>query len=168
MTRKKKTQKDEETQGFRINWRIVLPLIILAVGFFIGSYIYTNNTEGAQLVKDYYKAISDKDYSKAYSMCSTDMSEADFTSRLKNIYEGIEASKISAVIISNNVANESNNTEETNNTASNNNNSVTFKMSMETPAGNISFQKTVDITSDNKLVWDESLIYPSFQSIRKY
>lgn len=159
-------EDEEDTRRFHINWHIVLPLLILAAGFFIGSYIYTNSTEGAKLVKDYYKAVADKDYSKAYSLCSTEVSEEDFTSRLKNIYEGIEASNIGATIISNNLANEENKNE-ANATEIKNNNSVTFKMNMDTPAGNINFQKTAEITSDNKLVWDESFIYPSLNKDRK-
>lgn len=161
---------EEDTRRFHINWRIVLPLLILAAGFFIGSYIYTNNTVGAQLVKDYYKAIADKDYAKAYSLCSTDVKEEDFISRVKNIYEGIEATKIGASIISNNLASEDNNSVNSANGIDDSlkkNNSVTFKMSMDTPAGNISFQKTAEITNDNKLVWDESFIYPSLNSNRK-
>ena len=153
-------EEEEETRRFHINWHIVLPLLILAVGFFIGSYIYTNSTVGAQLIKDYYKAIADKDYSKAYSLCSTDVSEEDFISRVKNIYEGIEATNIGATIISNNLANNENEAEQKNN-------SVTFKMNMDTPAGNINFQNTAEITSDNKLVWNEGLIYPSLNSNRK-
>ena len=159
-------EDEEEEKRFHINWHIVLPLLILAAGFFIGSYIYTNSTVGAQLIKDYSKAIADKDYSKAYSLCKTEVSEAEFTERLKNIYEGIEASNIGVTIISNNLASEENKNE-ANTTEIKNNNSVTFKMSMDTPAGNINFQKTAEITSDNKLIWDESFIYPSLNKDRK-
>ena len=159
-------EDEEEERRFHINWRIVLPLLILVAGFFIGSYIYTNSTVGAQLIKDYSKAIADKDYSKAYSLCKTEVSEAEFTERLKNIYEGIEASNIGVTIISNNLASEENKNE-ANTTEIKNNNSVTFKMSMDTPAGNINFQKTAEITSDNKLIWDESFIYPSLNKDRK-
>ena len=159
-------EDEEDTRRFHINWHIVLPLLILVAGFFIGSYIYTNSTVGAQLIKDYSKAIADKDYSKAYSLCETKMSEAEFTERLKNIYEGIEASNIGVTIISNNLASEENKNE-ANATEIKNNNSVTFKMSMDTPAGNINFQNTAEITSDNKLVWNEGLIYPSLNSNRK-
>ena len=98
--------EDEEEKRFRINWRVVLPLLILVAGFFFGSYIYTNNTVGAKLVKDYYQAIADKDYLKAYSLCTTEMGEAEFIERLKNIYEGIEASNIGVTIISNNLVEE--------------------------------------------------------------
>ena len=159
-------EDEEDTRRFHINWHIVLPLLILVAGFFIGSYIYTNSTVGAQLIKDYSKAIADKDYSKAYSLCETEISEAEFTERLKNIYEGIEASNIGVTIISNNLASEENKNE-ANTTEIKNNNSVTFKMSMDTPAGNINFQKTAEITSDNKLIWDESFIYPSLNKDRK-
>ena len=159
-------EDEEDTRRFHINWHIVLPLLILVAGFFIGSYIYTNSTVGAQLIKDYAKALADKDYSKAYSLCETEISEAEFTERLKNIYEGIEASNIGVTIISNNLASEENKNE-ANTTEIKNNNSVTFKMSMDTPAGNINFQKTAEITSDNKLIWDESFIYPSLNKDRK-
>ena len=94
---------------------IVLPIIILIVGFAVGAFFYTNKSDGANVINKYYDFLRNKEYDKMYDLVDTSLSKDEFTSRVKNIYEGIEIQDIKINIIGNtyienqNILDESNN-----------------------------------------------------------
>lgn len=155
-SRKKANIKEEPKQS---NKRIILPLLIMAVAFVLGVHLYSNRTEPAIALKEYFKCLSDKNYEAMYDYIITDMSKEDFCIRVKNIYEGIEAQNISIVVAANTKANE---TEDATN--------ITYTNSLDTIAGNVSFINTAkmkNIDGTYKIEWDSSMIFPNLEDSQK-
>ena len=150
---------------------IVLPVIILIVGFAVGAFFYTNKSDGANVINKYYDFLRNKEYDKMYDLVDTSLSKDEFTSRVKNIYEGIEIQDIKISIIGNtyienqNILNESNNlnNNENNNTLTIERNgdnsvnqviqenqteqlaSVTYNVNAKCVAGELKFTRTSEI-----------------------
>lgn len=142
---------------------IIIPLIILIVGGAIGVYLYSNTTETAITLKKYFQCISNKDYDGAYQYVTTETTKEEFVSRLKNIYEGIEASDISIKVATNSsiLNKESEEQEDIN---------VTYTTSMKTSAGELSFINSATfklVENQYKIKWNSSIIYPDLQDNQK-
>ena len=164
--------------------RIIVPLIILFVGFALGVYLYNNRTESAIVLKQYFKCLKNKQYEEMYDLVETDLSKEDFVNRVKNIYEGIKAENISINVTANNKLNndENNADENSTNEAQNVENAtdklllnknigeedveLTFNNSMDTVAGNVSFMNKAVITKKDgvsKIKWSSKLIFPELE-----
>ena len=164
--------------------RIIVPLIILFVGFALGVYLYNNRTESAIVLKQYFKCLKNKQYEEMYDLVETDLSKEDFVNRVKNIYEGIKAENISINVTANNKLNndENNADENSTNEAQNVENAtdklllnknigeedveLTFNNSMDTVAGNVSFMNKAIITKKDgvsKIKWSSKLIFPELE-----
>ena len=175
---------------------IVLPVIILIVGFAVGAFFYTNKSDGANVINKYYDFLRNKEYDKMYDLVDTSLSKDEFTSRVKNIYEGIEIQDIKISIIGNtyienqNILNESNNlnNNENNNTLiieRNGDNSVnqviqenqteqlasvTYNVNAKCVAGELKFTRTSEIIKKDgkvKIKWSSEDIYPDLQDNEK-
>ena len=156
----RKTEKNDKggkSQKKRKN-RVIFPLLFLIVCFIIGAFIYSNRTKASVCVKEYFKLLGNKEYDKMYDLVSTDMSKDDFVNRVKNIYDGIEASDISITIGANSIDNVDGTTK------------VTYTNSMQTMAGELSFVNSCKVKEFNgkyKILWTSSVIYPDLSNDEK-
>ena len=106
------------------------------------------------LFLEYVECLSKADYTDMYRMLDEqshlNISEEDFITRHKNIYEGIEASGITAQIRQ---------VEEKDGVAA-----VSYNMSLSSAAGEINFSNQVKYRKEKKkgyqMVWDDSVIFP--------
>lgn len=154
-----KTKSKAKLKEKKKNKKLIFAILILIVGFALGYLIYINSSEPALALKKYFNYLNDKNYEAIYEIIETDLSKEDFINRMKNIYEGIEASHITATV----TANSKNETDES---ISN----VTYTNSMSTIAGNTSFINTAKIKhKDDKyiIIWDSSMIFPDLKNDQK-
>lgn len=135
---------------------IVILCILLIAGITVGIIIYnTNQTEASISLKEYFEKLSNQEYEAMYDYVITDTSKEDFVTRIKNIYEGIEAENITTTVLTN-IENEDNS----------NIINVTYNNSMDTIAGNMSFMNTVKLQKQDdgyKILWDSSAIFPDLK-----
>ena len=175
---------------------IVLPVIILIVGFAVGAFFYTNKSDGANVINKYYDFLRNKEYDKMYDLVDTSLSKDEFTSRVKNIYEGIEIQDIKISIIGNTYIENQNILNESNNLNNNENNktltierngdnsvnqviqenqteqlaSVTYNVNAKCVAGELKFTRTSEIIKKDgkvKIKWSSADIYPDLQDNEK-
>ena len=125
---KKSSNSAKASKKGKKKLRAVILFLIIIIAIAIGIFIYTNRTEPSLALKEYFSKLENKDYEGMYDLVITDMSKEDFITRVKNIYEGIEATDISITIATN-----SSNKEEEGIT------NITYTNSMHTLAGNTSF-----------------------------
>ena len=78
-------------------------LLFLLIVFAIAVYFYINMTEPSKIVKKYFQLLNEKRYEEMYDLVSTSYSKDDFVNRIKNIYEGINATNISVSITANSI-----------------------------------------------------------------
>lgn len=135
---------------------IVLLCILVIAGIAVGIIVYnTNQTEPSIALKEYFEKLSNGEYEAMYDYVITDTSKEDFVTRIKNIYEGIEAENISTTVLTN-VEDEDNS----------NIVNVTYNNSMDTIAGNMNFMNTVKLQKSDdgyKILWDSSVIFPDLE-----
>lgn len=135
---------------------IVILCILVIAGIAIGIIVYkTNQTEPSICLKEYFEKLNNKEYDAMYDYVKTNTSKEDFVTRIKNIYEGIEANNINATVVSN--------IEDEDNSSIIN---VTYTNSMDTIAGNMNFMNTVKLQKSDdgyKILWDSSVIFPDLK-----
>ena len=134
---------------------VILCILVIAV-ISIGVIVYkTNQTEPSLCLKEYFEKLNNKEYDEMYDYVKTNTSKEDFVTRIKNIYEGIEANNINATVVSN--------IEDEDNSSIIN---VTYNNSMDTIAGNMNFMNTVKLQKSDdsyKILWDSSVIFPDLK-----
>lgn len=160
----KKTNKNSNTKKInkkekkgRLKTIIIFAIILIVIVVCI--FMYTNRTEPSLALKEYFSYLAEKNYEAMYDLVETSMSKDDFISRIKNIYEGIEAKDISIAITTNSTREDSKDIV-----------NITYTNSMNTIAGNESFINTAkmkQVGEDYKIVWDSSLIFPELQDNQK-
>ncbi len=131
--------------------KLIIFIIISVLIAGTALIVYINKTEPSMCLKNYFKCLNDKDYEGMYNYVITDLSKEDFITRVKNIYEGMEASDINATVITN--FNEENNQDIVN---------ITYNNSMKTIAGSANFVNTVKVKKDGeeyKILWNSSVIF---------
>lgn len=156
---KKSSNSAKASKKGKKKLRAVILFFIIIIAIAIGIFIYTNRTEPSLALKEYFSKLENKDYEGMYDLVITDMSKEDFITRVKNIYEGIEATDISITIATN-----SSNKEEEGIT------NITYTNSMHTLAGNTSFinnAKMKQVENEYKILWDSSLIFPDLNDNQK-
>ena len=125
---------------FIIGGIVGIIVIVSVVLFFLLS---GNNNEGT--LKDFYTLISEKKYDEMYDCISEESQKKydkeTFVTRNQNIYEGIEANKLSIEVLD----------EE--------DNQLTYQVKMNTIAGEVSFENKTTI-EDDKIVCVDSYILP--------
>lgn len=145
----------------RFLFSTVCTLVILLTGlagaalfFRIQDKIEASRKKPDELFLEYVECLSKANYTDMYGMLDDqshlNISEVDFITRHKNIYEGIEASGITAqigqvVVKDGEVA-------------------VSYNMSLDSIAGEINFSNQVKFRKEKKkgyqMVWDDSVIFP--------
>lgn len=145
----------------RFLFSTVCTLVILLTGlagavlfFRIQEKIEASRKKPDALFLEYVECLSKADYTDMYGMLDDqshlNISEEDFITRHKNIYEGIEASGITAqigqVVVKDGEA------------------AVSYNMSLDSIAGEINFSNQVKFRKEKKkgyqMVWDDSVIFP--------
>jgi len=125
-----------------------------ALFFWIQEKIEASRKKPDELFLEYVECLSKADYKDMYGMLDDqshlNISEEDFITRHKNIYEGIESSGITAQI---------GQVGEKDGEAA-----VSYNMSLDSIAGEINFSNQVKFRKEKKkgyqMVWDDSVIFP--------
>lgn len=148
----------------RFLFSTVCTLLILLAGlagaalfFHIQGKIGPSRKKPDALFLEYVDCLSRADYKTMYGMLNEqshrNISEEDFITRHKNIFEGIEASGITAQV---------GQVEEKDGEAT-----VSYSMSLDSVAGEISFNNQVKFQKEKKLgykmVWSDSVIFPELE-----
>lgn len=135
----------------------IIVIILIIVGIVTGIVIANMPKEKPEeVLNKYFSAINEKKYEEMYTYLTTSsqnsISQEDFVTRNKNIYEGIDSSNIKIEIKE--VSDE------------NKNKKITYTEQMVTSAGNISFDNQVILKKEDKqykIDWSSSLIFPELQ-----
>lgn len=135
----------------------IIVIILVIVGIVTGIVIANMPKEKPEeVLNKYFSAINEKKYEEMYTYLTTSsqnsISQEDFITRNKNIYEGIDSSNIKIEIKE--VSDE------------NKNKKITYTEQMVTSAGNISFDNQVILKREDKqykIDWSSSLIFPELQ-----
>ena len=132
--------------------------VLCVIGIVAGAIMFVakNADKPKEVLQKYVGLLNDKDYSAMYGMLSPEskenISEEDFLSRNKNIYEGIGASDISVEI--GELAKKSDIS------------TLTYDTTMNTATGEITFSNTMDIKKKDGeygLVWNSKAIFPGLE-----
>lgn len=138
-------------------------LVLAAAG---GGIAWTLADRGsrtaAETLEAYTEALNQREYGTMYRLLDEESrretDEETFTERNGKIYEGIEAENITVEILSE--GNE-------NRTSGRTTQSVTYQMTMDTLAGEVSFRQTAVFHKDGReeylLSWNDGLIFPNLQ-----
>lgn len=144
----------------RILFRIVVTLLILLAAL-AGVFLFfqiekklTSKKKPDVLFSEYVDHLKQNDYQTMYTMLSDqsklNISEEDFITRNKNIYEGLEVSDITVEVTT---------VEYEDKKAT-----LSYRMDLKTMAGDISFKNKAEYEKDKKkgyqLSWSDSLIFP--------
>ena len=137
--------------------------IIVLIAIIAIVLIITNGrkTNPENILKAYIANLNERKYEENYSMLTenskANVTQEKYVERNKNIYEGIEMENMQIKIT--NVAKENNKVR------------ITYKSSMETAAGNVSFINNVTLEKDKKngylIDWKSTLIFPELNDTDK-
>lgn len=139
-------------------------VVIVAAGGGIAWVLAGRNSRtAAETLEAYIEALNHGEYEAMYQLLDgesrKETDEETFIERNGNIYEGIEAENITVEILEGGKENK---------TSGRTTQRLTYQMSMDTIAGELSFRQTAvfhrDGREDYLLSWDDSLIFPDLQS----
>ena len=143
---------------------IIIAIIIVALaGVGVAVYILNQNkTNPEEIWKSYISKINEQKYEEMYQMLSEtskqQISQEDFITRNKNIYEGIEMSDMEVQITG--VEEEDSKTSK-----------ITYNSSMNIEAGKVEFSNIVRLTEDKEqgytINWSSNLIFPQLNNTDK-
>lgn len=139
----------------------LVAVILLVVAIVVAVVLINKNaTKPEDVFSDFISKVNDKNYEEMYNLISEsskdEISEENFITRNKNIYEGIDAYDIKVDISE--VAKE------------NGVYKIAYKESMSTSAGIIEFDNTAKLIKENKeykLKWSSSMIFPELRDTDK-
>ena len=138
------------------NKKIIIPIVILIViVIIIATVILLLNKQKVKpedILKQYMSYIVSKDYEQMYNLTTKDTLKEEYITRNKNIYEGIEVSKVDI-----NVAKTNKKGKET---------EVVYTTVINTVAGEINFSNTANLIKENdtyKIKWSSNIIFPSLR-----
>ena len=154
--------------GVKLNKKIVIGIIIAIIivalaGVGVAVYILNQNkTNPEEIWKSYISKINEQKYEEMYQMLSEtskqQISQEDFITRNKNIYEGIEMSDMEVQITG--VEEEDSKTSK-----------ITYNSSMNTEVGKVEFSNIVRLTEDKEqgytINWSSNLIFPQLNNTDK-
>lgn len=140
---------------------IGIVLIIVIVAIVIGVFLINKNqTKPEDTLNTYISLINEQKYEEMYNLISenakSQITQEDFITRNKNIYEGIDAYDIKITV------------SET--TKEDGIYKVAYSQSMSTSAGTISFTNTAKFVKEDKqykLNWSSSMIFPELRDTDK-
>lgn len=135
-------------------------VLVLAIGTGVFFLMQGNKPDSEKVWLTYVDELNNGKYNKMYAMLSKearkDITKDDFVTRNSNIYSGMGASNIKTTI----VKKESDDSGDV----------VTYKMSMSTAAGKLSFKHKVHLKSEDdtyRIDWDTTQILPDLGSSDK-
>ena len=150
-----------------MNKKTIIGIIIaiVIIGVIAGGIVFTLNKAKAKpedIWQQYISYINERKYEEMYGMLTEEskaqISQEDFITRNKNIYEGIDMTDMKIEITS--VEKEDSKI-----------NKISYNSSMNTEAGNIDFQDVVRLTKDKEkgytINWSSSLIFPQLNNTDK-
>ena len=150
-------ENEENKKSRKVLIIVIILLLLIVIAGCVAWYIISNMDQNKpdEVLMQYINYLSNEDYEGMYSLLSestkTRVDHDTYVSRNKNIFEGIEATNI---VISNVLVNEDTK-------------AVTYNLSFDTLAGNLSYNYTAtfDRQEDNKyyLNWYSNLIIPSLK-----
>ena len=137
---------------------IVCLIVAIGIGFMIWTMQKQKESNPEEVLKTYMACILQKDYEQMYDLLTKSSQEQTskeaFITKNKNIYEGIEISKLEISITK--TSKEKEKAE------------IIYGTNMQTVAGQISFSNTVSLTKDKeqayKIDWSSTLIFPDLNS----
>ena len=142
---------------------VTIIVIVFAVAGGVIAYRMTRDTSKPEdvLIK-YVGYVNEQNYEEMYKLLTNDskeqISQEDFISRNKNIYEGIDMTDMKIEI--------TNVTEENSKTYV-----ISYNQSMNSEAGKIEFENTANVIKDKELGyqlnWKSNLIFPNLSSTDK-
>lgn len=136
---------------------VVIPFIICVVAFLI----YNNVHKPQDKLIEYVNLINEKSYDKMYELTDSGtkqkISKDDFIARNKNIYEGMEVSKLKVDI---------KNVKKNGSLAT-----IEYETSMDTLCGNLEFSNSIvlsrELGQEYKIQWDSKNIFPDLTDYDK-
>ncbi len=138
---------------------VLICIIIILVAGTILFIMHQNQSKNTpeDVLNTYMSYIGQKNYSGMYSLLNEEtksrVSEEDFTTRNKNIYEGIEVQNLNINIVK--TDNKDDNVE------------IVYSTKMDTMAGEISFPNTATLTKNEdkmyELSWNSTMIFPDLK-----
>ena len=139
----------------------LVAIILLVVAIVVAVVLINKNaTKPEDVFSDFISKVNDKNYEEMYNLISEsskdEISEENFITRNKNIYEGIDAYDIKVDI--------------SEVTKENGVYKIAYKESMSTSAGIIEFDNTAKLVKENKeykLKWSSSMIFPELRDTDK-
>lgn len=143
---------------------VVLAVVLIVSGA-IGIVIYQKNKKEEEdkpeeVLEEYISLISNKEYEKMYELLDSEskekISQEDFITRNKNIYEGIEANNINVELKE--VAKEESTAK------------IPYNISMDTVAGKVEFENQMELVKEDKkyhIKWSSKLIFPNLEDTDK-
>lgn len=144
---------------------IIILVLVVAIAGGVTAYFFLNQVKEKpeDIWQQYISLITEQKYDEMYNMITNSskqqISQEDFVTRNKNIYEGIDMANLN-VQISNIVEQEDKKTVK-----------IYYTETMETSAGNIDFDNSVSLVlNDEKhyeIEWSHSLIFPQLSSTDK-
>ena len=144
---------------------IIILVLVVAIAGGVTAYFFLNQVKEKpeDIWQQYISLITEQEYDEMYNMITNSskqqISQEDFVTRNKNIYEGIDMANLN-VQISNIVEQEDKKTVK-----------IYYTETMETSAGNIDFDNSVSLVlNDEKhyeIEWSHSLIFPQLSSTDK-
>ncbi len=140
---------------------LIIVTVIVIVGFILTN---TKSIKSEEIIKQYITLVNEKKYEEMYNLISESskktITQEDFITRNKKIYEGIDAVNINIEIVKVEKQKEKGNATE----------KITYNENMSTSAGNINFSNTVKLVKENKeykINWSSSLIFPELRNTDK-
>lgn len=130
--------------------------ILIVIGISVGTIIYIekNSYKPEDTLNSYIELLNNKEYEEMYNLISTDskdlISLEDYITRNQKIYEGINASNIETLI------------EDV--TKDDDNYTLTYRTTMMTAAGELTFNNSTVIIKEDGIVWSSEMIYPTLTS----
>lgn len=141
---------------------IVATVVIAVIGVGMVFILNKENSKPEDIWQRYVSYINEQKYNEMYEMLNEDsktqISQEDFVTRNKNIYNGIDMTDMKIEITG--VDKEDSKISK-----------ISYNSSMNTEAGKIEFQNTVRLTADKekeyKISWNSSLIFPQLNNTDK-
>ena len=138
-----------------VSFLLIIIMLIIGVTVWVLQKQKESNPE--EILERYMACVLQKDYEQMYTLLSEESKEQtskeDFITKNKNIYEGIEVSKLEIKI--------------TKTTKENNKAEIIYGTNMDTLAGQISFSNTANLVKDKeqqfKVNWSSTLIFPDLK-----
>lgn len=147
--KKKRRRRNQKKKIMLIMLVVIIGLSVIAVGILIGKNLFSEKRE--DVLETYVDYIKDKKYEEMYALldesAKESISEEEFVTRNKNIYEGIEAKNIELDISEKQAKDQP----------------ISYRVSMDTMAGEISYDNDTFFTKEDgkwHIAWSDSMIFP--------